>query len=164
MRSYNVAVGFGDKAASFFSSIKDTKHPFTTCSVMSPNIKFLLHLASTETRRWPLFSGGEPEAVNAGIAAVWGGSRDTARERERDSCSKTSRQHPSMFPALCADRDKRLLPSRGLIGLFTSYNGEGGRQRVGVFVRVLVCVCVCAWERRRNTERATSQRQDNDFY
>lgn len=54
-----------------------------------------------------------------------------------------------MFPALCADRDKRLLPSRGLIGLFTSYNGEGGRQRVGVFVRVLVCVCV----RVRATEK-----------
>ena len=47
-----------------------------------------------------------------------------------------------MLPALCADRDKRLLLSRGLIGLFTSYNSEGGRQCV---LCVCVCVCVCVW-------------------
>lgn len=48
----------------------------------------------------------------------------------------------SMLPALCADRGKRLLLSRDLIGLFTLYNWEGSETRLSV----------CVSEGERNVE------------
>lgn len=106
-------------------------------------ISFIQSLCSrmTETAGLPLLFGSDPGMVADGGAAVRGrssaaGGRRRRGRRGRRVCviRPAAVIHCArMLAALCADRDKRPLASRGLIGLFTSYNWEeeaGGFEEV----------------------------------
>lgn len=107
----------------------------TNCPVnfSKPN-SYDLCLAATDTRGPCSLEASQRRWRMALRRCEGGQALQEERERQRDLCvirPAVVIHRVWMLLALCADRDKRL--SWGLIGLFTSYNWEGG--------------CVCMRER-----------------